>query len=215
VRQITRRAVLGTTVAALAVPHVARSNPSSIVVASSGGAIEEGFTVAYYKPFTAKTGIEIISAVNSYSKLKAMVEANAVEWDVMQIDSAPAATNARLGLLEQLDHGVIDKSDLIPGVPREHYLPCDVAAAVMAWNTKNLKPEQVPHSWSDMWDLKRFSGQRGFWKQPFQVMEFALVADGVPKDSYTRSTLIVPSRALTASSPKSSGGPAAPSRPRS
>jgi putative spermidine/putrescine transport system substrate-binding protein len=153
--------------------------------------------------------------VNSYSKLKAMVEANAVEWDVMQIDSAPAATNARLGLLEQLDHGVIDKSDLIPGVPREHYLPCDVAAAVMAWNTKNLKPEQVPHSWSDMWDLKRFSGQRGFWKQPFQVMEFALVADGVPKDSYTRSTLIVPSRALTASSPKSSGGPAAPSRPRS
>lgn len=180
--RITRRAVLGTAVAALAAPHVARAKPGSIVVATSGGKLEEAFTAAYYKPFTAKTGIEIVSAVNTYSKLKAMVDAGAVEWDVAQIDSSAAATNARLGLLEKLDYGVIDKTDLIEGVAHESYVPCDVAAAVMSWNTKNVKPAQVPQSWAELWDMKRFSGQRGFWKQPYQTMEIALMADGVPKD---------------------------------
>jgi putative spermidine/putrescine transport system substrate-binding protein len=173
---------LGAAAGALALPSIVRAKPGSIVVASSGGKIEEAFTAAYYKPFTAKTSIEIVSTVNTYAKLKAMVDAGAVEWDVAQIDSAPAATNARLGLLEKLDYGVINTADLIPNLAQEFYLPCDVAAAVMAWNTKNVKPAQAPHNWTEMWDLKRFSGQRGFWKQPFQTMEIALMADGVPKD---------------------------------
>ena len=53
---------------------------------------------------------------------------------------------------------------------------------VMSWNTKNVKPAQVPQTWAELWDMKRFSGQRGFWKQPYQTMELALMADGVPMD---------------------------------
>jgi putative spermidine/putrescine transport system substrate-binding protein len=168
--------------AALAMPYVAKAAPDSIVVATSGGKLAEAFTAAYYKPFTAKTGIQIVDATNTYSKLKAMVDANAVEWDVAQMDSSPAASNAKLGLLEKLDYNVIDKSSIIPGLAREHYLPCDVVAALIAWNTKNVTKEQVPQTWAELWDLKRFSGQRGFWKQPFQTLEIALMADGVPKD---------------------------------
>jgi putative spermidine/putrescine transport system substrate-binding protein len=163
-------------------PFVARAAPESIVVASSGGKLEEAFTTAYYKPFTEKTGVKIVTATNTYAKLKAMVDANAVEWDVMQIDSAPAANNARLGLLEALDYGVIDKSSIIPGLARELYLPIDTAAAVISWNTKNVKKEAIPQTWAEMWDLKRFPGQRGLWKQPSQVMEIALIADGVDRD---------------------------------
>ena len=40
--------------------HIARAAAKSIVVATSGGKLEETFTAAYYKPFTAKTGIEIV-----------------------------------------------------------------------------------------------------------------------------------------------------------
>jgi putative spermidine/putrescine transport system substrate-binding protein len=182
IHRITRRAVLGGTAVALATPHIARAAPDSIVVATSGGAIEQAFTQAFYKAFTAKTGIKIVNAVNTYSKLKAMVEANAVEWDVMQIDSTAAATNARMGLLEKTDYSVIDKSDLIQGSAREFYVQCDVVATCLAWNTKNVKPDQVPQTWAELWDMKRFSGQRGFWKQPYQTIELALMADGVAKD---------------------------------
>src|SRR3954470_5639023 len=116
----SRRAVLAAG-AALAMPYIAKAAPDSIVVATSGGKLGEAFTAAYYKPFTAKTGIQIVDATNTYSKLKAMVDANAVEWDVAQLDSSPAASNAKLGLLEKLDYGVIDRSSIIPGLARDHY----------------------------------------------------------------------------------------------
>ncbi|MBV9735701.1 MAG: ABC transporter substrate-binding protein [Acidisphaera sp.] len=181
-RRFPRRAVLGAAAATLAAPAIVGAKPASIVVASSGGKLEEAFTAAYYKPFTAKTGIQIITAVNTYSKLKATVDAGAVEWDVAQMDAAAAANSAKLGLLEKLDYAVIDRTDLVEGVPHEEYIPCDVAAAVMSWNTRNVAPAAAPQSWAELWDTKRFGGQRGFWKQPFQTMEIALMADGVAKD---------------------------------
>ncbi len=58
-----------------------------IVVANTGGAFEAAMDAALFKPFTAKTGIEVVKTVNVYAKLKAMVEANAgVDWDVAQLD---------------------------------------------------------------------------------------------------------------------------------
>jgi putative spermidine/putrescine transport system substrate-binding protein len=180
--RLSRRALLAAGTAALAAPRIARAAAKSIVVADSGGALEAAFDAALYKPFTAKTGIEIVKTVNTYAKLKAMVEANAVEWDVMQLDSTAAANFTRQGLLEKLDYGVINKADLIEGAARESYLQCDVVAACIAWNTKNVKPAQVPKTWAELWDLKRFSGQRGMWKQPYETMELALMADGVAPD---------------------------------
>jgi putative spermidine/putrescine transport system substrate-binding protein len=180
--RISRRGLLAAGTAALAVPHIARAAAKSIVVADTGGAFEAAMDAALFKPFTAKTGIEVVKTVNVYAKLKAMVEANAVEWDVVQLDSTAAANFAHQGLLEKLDYGVINKSDMIEGAARELYLQMDVVAACVAWNTKNVKPAQVPHTWTELWDLKRFSGQRGLWKQPYQTMELALMADGVPLD---------------------------------
>src|SRR3984957_240046 len=180
--RISRRGLLIAGTAALAVPHIARAAAKSIVVANTGGAFEAAMDAALIKPFTAKTGIEVVKTVNVYAKLKAMVEANAVDWDVAQLDSTAAATFANQGLLEKLDYGVINKSDLIKGAAHETYLQMDVVAACIAWNTKNVKPAQVPQTWTELWDMKRFSGQRGFWKQPYQTMELALMADGVPKD---------------------------------
>jgi putative spermidine/putrescine transport system substrate-binding protein len=75
---------------------------------------------ALIKPFTAKTGIEVVKTVNVYAKLKAMVEANAVDWDVAQLDSTLRPLRES-GLLEKLDYGVINKSDLIKGAAHESY----------------------------------------------------------------------------------------------
>ena len=163
-------------------PSFAQSKPSSIVVATSGGKLEEAYKAAYYKSWVEKTGIEVISTANTYAKLKAMIEANAVEWDVAQIDAAVAASFAAQGLLEPLDYSVINKDDLFPDIAKELYLPSDLVGCVVAWNTQRVKKEAAPGNWAELWDLKRFSGQRGFWKQPFQTLEIALLADGVAKD---------------------------------
>lgn len=186
--QVSRRAFLkggaaaSTALAFGGAPHIARAQPSSIVVASSGGKLEEAYKTAYYGPWTEKTGIEVVGTANTYAKLKAMVDANSVEWDVAQLDAAVAASFAAQGLLEPLDYSVIDKSNFFPGIARDYYLPSDVAGCVIAWNTELVKGEAAPKTWADVWDLQRISGQRGFWKQPFQTLELALMADGVSLD---------------------------------
>ena len=179
---ISRRAMLVAGATALATPYIARAAAKSIVIATSGGALEAAFDTAYYKPFTAKTGIAIIKAVNTYAEAEGdgRRQRGRVGRDAGGFTAA--AGFARQGLFEKLDYSGIDKGDLIAGAAQEYYVQCDVAAACIAWNTKNVTPAQVPTTWAELWDLKRFSGQRGLWKQPYQTFELALMADGVAPD---------------------------------
>jgi putative spermidine/putrescine transport system substrate-binding protein len=169
-------------VAAVGFPRILRAKPSQMVIVSGGGALEEAFTKAYYQPWTARTGIKIVTGPNTTAKLKAMVEARAVEWDVAQIAAEVAAPMARQGLLEPLDYSVIDKARLLPGVAHEHFVMSDVAAYVVAWNTKAVKAGHGPKGWAEFWDVRALPGRRGLWKRPFQTMEVALMADGADKD---------------------------------
>jgi len=177
------RAGLGATLAGtITAPTVLRSQTRSLVIATTGGKTEEALKKAVFEPYTKKTGIEIVTTSTVYAKVKSMVEANAIEWDVVSADAAIAASFGAQGLLEKLDFGVIDKSALIAGVPRDHYIPFDVAAAVIGWSTKSIKSDAAPKSWAEMWDQQKYKGRRGLWKQPFQTLEIALMADGVDKD---------------------------------
>ncbi len=178
-RSLLKGAAAGAAAAAAGgFPGLVRAKPSQMVIASGGGKIDEALTKAYYQPWSAKTGIRIVSTPNPAAKLQAMVEQKAVEWDVVQIPAELAAMLARKGLLEPLDYSVIDKKSLLPGVAHSHFVLFDVAAYHIAWNTKNLKGETPPQTWKEFWAV---SGRRGLWKRPFQTMEAALMADGVDK----------------------------------
>lgn len=178
--RLSRRTLLGAgTAAALCAPSLARAAPDHIVVASPGGAMDDAFDAAYYKPFTAKTGIAVVKTPNQYAKLKAMVDAKAVEWDVMDLAADQAALFARQDLLDPFDTGVIDPAGLLPGTLHPHYTLVDLVGAVICWNTKRVTPAAVPRSWAEVWDLKRFPGDRMLWKKASETLEVALLADGV------------------------------------
>jgi putative spermidine/putrescine transport system substrate-binding protein len=183
-RGLTRRTFLAGSAAAavVGVPSVLRAKPSQMVITTGGGKLEEAYAKVYFQPWTAKTGIKIVTGPNATAKLKAMVEAKAVEWDVAQVAAEVAAPLAKQGLLEPLDYSAIDKSKLIRGVAYEHFLMSDVAAMVMAWNTKSVKTAAAPKTWADFWNVAALAGRRGHWKRPFQTMDVALMADGVDKD---------------------------------
>src|SRR5438309_9460277 len=97
-RSVSRRAALKLglgSAALIAAPAVVRAQADSMVVVSSGGVLEDAYRESIYKPWTQRTGIQVITGPNPAAKLKSMVEANATEWDVMQIDAAVAASLAR------------------------------------------------------------------------------------------------------------------------
>ena len=167
--------------ATLAAPALTRADGGSMVVVSSGGALEDAYRDAIYRPWTAKTGIQVITGPNAAAKLKAMVDAKSVEWDVAQLDAAAAATASRQGLLEPLDYSVIDRAGLLPDMARDHYVISDLAGTILSWNTASI-PGTPPANWAEAWDVGKFAGSRGILKRASQTLEIALMADGADKE---------------------------------
>ena len=164
-------------------PSILRAKPSTMTVPNSGGALEEAFKVAYFEPFQKKSGIQILGApYMDTARVKAMVDNNAVDVDILNIDATEAAALARLGLLEPIDYGVVDKSSLLPEAAQEFYTLVDVAAYVMAWNTNAFNAETRPKNWQEFFDPAAKEGQRSLWKLAPQTLEVAAMGGGQPRD---------------------------------
>src|SRR5437899_2212622 len=89
--QVSRREFLKTTTGALVTAGaMARTRPAAaageLVIVGWGGAHEESLKKAVYDPFTAATGIKIkqVSATNQLALLKAQVQNNSPEWDIIK-----------------------------------------------------------------------------------------------------------------------------------
>jgi putative spermidine/putrescine transport system substrate-binding protein len=158
----------------------------TITIPNFGGAFEAAANKAWFEPFTAATGIQISKEEYSggLAKLREMVTAKDTIWDVIDLESNDAILGCDEGLLEKLGPSVIkDRGDFIPGA----ILPCAVSSmvwsTVYAYDTTKLTP--APTTIADFFDLQRFPGKRGVRKSPKVIMEWALMADGVPaKDVY-------------------------------
>lgn len=176
---ISRRmalAGLGASAIAMGLPSIGRTQPRQIVMATGGGKLEDAYRKTVYDPWTKSSGIEVITTSNQGARLKAMVEQANVEWDLMQGPAEALAVYAKEGLLEPVDYDIVDKDLMAPGTAHDHFVVTDLAAYHVAWNTNNVKGTG-PQSWSDLFAL---DGRIGLWKRPFQTMEAALLADGVP-----------------------------------
>ena len=77
-----------------------------LTVTSWGGAYSESQRKAYYEPYMA-AGNKITEAEynGEVAKIKAMVEAKAVTWDVIDVDTATALQGCAEGALETIDWG--------------------------------------------------------------------------------------------------------------
>src|SRR5205085_9775273 len=119
VRRVSRRDFLRTTAGSLALAAgMARPRPAAaageLVIVGWGGAHEESLKKAVYDPFTAATSIKIkqVSATNQLALLKAQVQNNNPEWDIVQPGSAWLWRGAQDGLYEKLAPGVVTRADM-------------------------------------------------------------------------------------------------------
>ena len=177
---MTRRTMLKGLGAAAAVglsgTRGARAAPSQMVMATGGGKLDEVYRQVIFTPWKEKTGINIVTTGNEGGRLKAMVEQKRVEWDLMQGPAEGLVVYGRQGLFEPIDYSGIDRAKLIPGTAFDTFVLTDFAAYCVAWNTKNVTRDP-PKDWAALWAI---DGRIGLWKRPFQTLEVALLADGVP-----------------------------------
>lgn len=190
--QPARRTALKTAVAgaaAVAFPFVwtpSRAANKRIVVRDDGGIYTKAYGAVYYRPFTAKTGIEVIGVqanAEPTAQIKSMVEAGSYTWDMAKI-SQPAILLLTSGGKVYLEKHGLESDPVIAKIPKQYMSPygvgTNVYTTVLAYRTDAFKGRKAPESWADMWNVKDFPGRRALRKYPFDTIEEALMADGVP-----------------------------------
>jgi putative spermidine/putrescine transport system substrate-binding protein len=179
------KAGIGTT-ATLAVSSVAargRAAPGELTIVGWGGDHESSLKKAVYDPFTAATGVRVksISSMAQLAGLKAQVQANNPEWDIIQPASLWVARGAKEGLFEKIDYSIVDAKDLYKTSVHPYATAFEVFAVDIAFNTAKFPGGAHPRSWAELWDVKRFPGRRTApgWT-PRDNLEAAVMAGGVP-----------------------------------
>lgn len=174
----------------------ASQSGAALGIATWGGAYGQSQELAYFAPFTKKTGVKITMETydGTLAAIKDKIVGGTSPFDI--VDLAPGALDAlcRDGLLE-----TIESSTLAAGPGGQSADDDFIAGAVtscgvgsVAWSTVIAFDRQAfakaqPTKIADLLDLQHFPGKRALPNNPRRTLELALLADGVePSDVYTQ-----------------------------
>lgn len=157
-----------------------------MVFASWGGSYQEAIANAWLKPFAEETGIDIIQDTEpEVARIKAMVETNSLEWDVVTGGGSTLMRGVAYDLFEPITADMVDQDHVIEGAKNEYGVPSEIFSTVIGYS-KEAFPDGGPQTFADFWDVEKFPGKRALPDRAATVLEAALLADGVaPADVYT------------------------------
>lgn len=158
-----------------------------VTIMSFGGTYKTAMVEAFCKPFIAKTGAQVqYQEPYNFAKIRTMHQAKA-----QQIDATLAVTEQVLFVVESkmataIDWNVVDKSALSPvQLSFPNLVGFVVQSNVLCYSKKKWPGAEHPNSWADFWDVQKFPGRRALRRtQPLQMIEAALLADGVKESEF-------------------------------
>ena len=183
----------------LAASRAARAGAGTINLCSWGGAYQSSQVEGYEKPYTKKTGVDfnnIEKSGNGPALITAQAQSGNISWDIVDMLQAPAVALGDQGILASID---FDK-DLAPasdGTPASKdfingslsgdgktgpFVSTISYSTLFCYNKTAFATDHPPKTVKDVFDLKNFPGRRGLEKVPYGNLEWALYADGVPKE---------------------------------
>lgn len=171
-----RRMCLAASIILLTTPALAEG---TITIASWGGNYQEAVSKAVWQPTAQKLGITILEdSTNGLADVRAQVTSNSVLWDITELTIDSCAQGQIEGLFEPLDYNLIDESGFDKAVVQPTYIGFNYYSNVIGWSTDKFG-KNGPQSWKDFWDVEKFPGRRSLRNDPAEVLEAALLADGV------------------------------------
>lgn len=188
-KRISRRAftasliALGLSPAMVSLTPVSAKEPD-LVLANWGGDSIKAMDLAYVQPFLAANpgeSVKMDSSGPTNGKIKAMVDAKRVTWDLCDRAFQSSLELGPAGLLEEIDYSVIDKRKTLDGFAGRWGVANYSFANVLTYQTKAFGG-RTPTTWADFWNFKDFPGNRTLRRHIDSTLEAALLADGVPAD---------------------------------
>ena len=191
IKGVTRRHVVQGAMGAagLAMPAVWTGSRAfgaqSITVADVGGAPGAAIKQAFYDPFQKETGIQVVGvahAADPTSQFKLCVDTKSYIWDVCMVDIGQVAfLSSPKNYLDPIGLTETDGKGFVPNMVTPVWLGFSVYGILMAYRTDKFG-DNGPKTWADYWDVTKFPGRRGMFKDAQGPLECALMAAGVPKD---------------------------------
>jgi len=170
----------GGALASIAEREALSQTTREIVFANWGGPAIQTFSNAF-GPLLSEKGIKLSfdGSGPTAGKIRNMVEARHVVWDICDSGLGSTMELGALGLLEPIDYGVVDKAKVLPGYAVEYGVAGYTFSSVIAYDSSRFPTP--PNSWADFWDVARFPGKRLLNRNIHGVLEAALMADGVDR----------------------------------
>lgn len=180
--------IIGLALAALsAAPFARAAEPLTLV--SWGGAYTKSQILAFVRPYEKRTGtrMTVLDYNGGLGELRKQVRSLNFRWDVVDLEMSDALRGCKEGLLEPLDtealatapDGTVARKDFLKG----GLTPCAIGSVIwstaIAYDADKLKT--APTRLRDFFDTRRIPGPRGMRRTPKGNLEWALMADGVPR----------------------------------
>ncbi len=162
------------------------ANQRLVVVSYGGGTYQQSHIDAFIIPFQKAHNIKVDSVVwgAEYGRLLEMVRSKNVPWDVVEVTAAQYTRGLRDNIYEQLRTKIPPSIySHVPGAQgmKDYGVPNVYWSTVLTYRS-DAYSNSPPSSWSDFWDVKTFPGMRALYDDPRGNLEFALLADGIPKE---------------------------------
>jgi len=164
------------------------SESAQLTVVTFGGKMREA-QIEVIGARLAERGLGNIVWAESLGELApvaAQVRGGTPVWDVVSLPTSYVVTGCERGWLEPIsseDLADVQFAAFEPGTRSECGVGSHIWAMVM---THRCDGQAIPSRIDDFFDLKRFPGRRGLPRFPKGVLEWALLADGVPPDDVYR-----------------------------
>src|SRR5215212_3103076 len=117
-----------------------------------------------------------------------MVEAKAVEWDLVDVGGQFIFQGRDQDLLEKMDFSIIDVSKIDKAWVTDYGIFTSTGATVIAYNTRSFPEGKAPVSWKDFWNVKDLPGARSLYSRFYYNYEAALMAAGVSRNEVYPAT---------------------------
>ncbi|MCC6790196.1 MAG: extracellular solute-binding protein [Thermomicrobiales bacterium] len=155
----------------------------SLRIGAWGGEIQLALRDRIWNPFERLTGCVVQEVTTDYGQLAASLAGSDGPYaDVLLVDALWASGALSRNDVEPIPADAIDPSAFAVVQLIDGAVPAYAYAMVSAFRRDAVERAGPPTTWAEWWDPVTHAGARALPKGPLGSFEFALLADGVPRD---------------------------------
>jgi putative spermidine/putrescine transport system substrate-binding protein len=178
--RICRKAML--LVATLVTAATMANAQETLTIAGLGGNLQADLSKTLFQPAAKMAGVELREqSHDGLAGVRVQVQSGAPSWDVAHLGAEDCAIGAAEGLFEPIDYSVVDASGVPENARGKEWVGTNSYSVVLAWR-KDKYGDNPPKDWKDFWNADAFPGRRALSVYPQEMMEIALLGDGVARD---------------------------------